>query len=362
MNREIGGEFWLETMPDGGSMPDWLKTGDDYCLLLSGRTAIDFVLGDISTPVKSVYMASYCCESMLKPFEERNIQIEFYEVSCGKEGIQYTIDVERSCDVFFGISYFGFSGKAADLYMNIFKDKGSIVIEDITHRLLSDVPCFRNADYSIASLRKWFPVPSGGLAIKNNGKFKKQNLKKSSNFVEIKVDAMRKKADYINNYKGQGNLRSSDKHVFMNLFSRFNDKLKDNYKGYEIDEFSKRYLLNVDVPNVQEKRRDNARFLYKALKNHPFIDFMIPFVDFEKDCPLFMPVLVKRGLREALHKHLILSKIYSPVHWPVSCILPPNKNVRKIYDEELSLICDQRYDVADMQRSINAIEEFGESI
>ena len=31
--------------------------------------------------IEKVYFPSYCCESMLLPFQERNIKIEFYAVT-----------------------------------------------------------------------------------------------------------------------------------------------------------------------------------------------------------------------------------------------------------------------------------------
>ena len=54
------------------------------------------------------------------------------------------------------------------------KNRGVIVIEDITHRLLSNEMRCKEADYCIASIRKWFAVPSGGVAIKQKGSFSKK--------------------------------------------------------------------------------------------------------------------------------------------------------------------------------------------
>jgi hypothetical protein len=57
--REIGSEYWLEHVSAGsieGGTWDKFPMGEDRKYLLSGRTAIDFVLGDIRKSIKTVYM------------------------------------------------------------------------------------------------------------------------------------------------------------------------------------------------------------------------------------------------------------------------------------------------------------------
>ena len=86
--REIGSEFWLKDIPTQHieDLPQWLNVGDDRQFLLSGRTAIDFVLEDISQDISCVYMPSYCCESILQPFVDKEIHIEFYDVVISDKG------------------------------------------------------------------------------------------------------------------------------------------------------------------------------------------------------------------------------------------------------------------------------------
>ena len=68
------------------------------------------------------------------------------------------------------------------------------------------------------------------------------------------------------------------------------------------------------------------------------------------DCPLFVPVLLEN--RDKVRKHLTENKIYCPVHWP-----KPEGADSNIYDMELSLICDQRYGVNDMERIVSVLSE-----
>ena len=73
---------------------------------------------------------------------------------------------------------------------------------------------------------------------------------------------------------------------------------------------------------------------------------------------LVKDVLVPNGKREALRHHLIRNEIYCPIHWPVSGYHELNERTGYIYQNELSLICDQRYSVKDMNRIIETIKTF----
>ena len=364
MIREIGSEFWLDNTPAEytGKLPKWLCNGDDQCLLISGRSAIDYILNDITNDIRSVYMPSYCCKSMLQPFLHKNIHIDYYDVIFEGGEVKYLIDYEKQCDIFFATSYFGFSSTVMDSVIESFSNKGVIVIEDITHRLLCEKMYSQKASYSIASLRKWFPIPSGGIAIKLNGTFSKQQLKSSHEMVKTKITAMREKANYILEYSKDSNTQLEDKQNYLNLFLKFNEMLNINYSSIEIDNLSRYILSKVDIEVIKKKRCENAYFMYDALKKCKFVKPMISILDFTKDCPLFFPIRIRPDIRNGLRTYLVDNEIYCPIHWPVSNASSLNSSTRKIYDEELSLICDQRYSIDDMEKIVNKIGEFGRSI
>ena len=59
-------------------------------------------------------------------------------------------------------------------------------------------------------------------------------------------------------------------------------------------------------------------------------------------------------------KYLISKEIYCPVHWPKPKQIPIGlSNV--LYEQELSLVCDQRYDKKDMMRIAVEVLSFMES-
>lgn len=355
--KEIGSEFWLEkSVIKQKKIPNWLNIGKDNILLYSGRTAIDFVLKDIEH-ANTVYFPSYCCDSMIQPFYDRNIKIEFYDVIYTEDKIEYIIDYEKDCDIFFATSYFGFSNTNMDSIINKFKEKNIIIIEDITHRLLNRKMLNKNSDYSIASLRKWFPIASGGIAIKHKGFFRKKKIKKCSGIIKQKINAMKMKNIYMNNTRISLKIKDYYKIEYLKLFEKFNSELKLDYKNLEIDEVSRKILLSINIDKVRKKRLSNAKILYRRIKKEEHIKPLIKFLDKKRDCPLFYPIKLNNIMRLKLRNYLKSKEIYCPIHWPRSNKIKLNTKNKELYEIELSLICDQRYSSKEMFRIIKNLKE-----
>lgn len=357
--REIGSEYWIDetVFKKSNSFNALINFGDDNQLLLSGRSAIDYILNDIKDELNVVYMPSYCCDSMLQPFIDRGISIEFYNVLLDSQnGIHYNINFNKKIDIFFAMSYFGFDVSNMDQAINNFKDKGSIVIEDITHRLLSKTSHCSGSNYAVASLRKWFPIPSGGLAIKLKGSFSNNQLyRPDQNIIAKKINAMKLKFQYIID---DSNKNDQNKVEFLKLYAEFNQYLQKNYHLISIDELSKEILNKIDINSIIDKRKKNAKYLYDNIHESNKIKFMFEKLDYQNDCPLFVPLIVNVNVRDKLKDILVEYSVFCPVHWPKPFTIQINKDEVDIYSQELSLVCDQRYNLLDMKKIINILEEF----
>ncbi len=66
------------------------------------------------------------------------------------------------------------------------------------------------------------------------------------------------------------------------------------------------------------------------------------------DCPLFVPIIIDD--RDNKRKKLINNQIYLPVHWHNELNID-----NKIYEKELSLVCDQRYNEEDIKEYIDTL-------
>ncbi len=358
MIREIGSEYWLDKKHDkeyDEKKPSlfWEKLGDDYKLLLSGRTAIDFIIQDIDKKIETAYMPSYTCSSMIKPLIDNGINVDFYDVYYNNETLVFDIDLDRKCDLFFAMNYFGFSQFNMEKEIMNFKDENVIILEDITHSLLSEKIGSKYSDYYVASLRKWFPIPSGGLAIKNNGNFKEVELINSELKIKDRKEAMELKSQYIENI---GSKKNINKDTFLKKYGKFNKELKNDYRNYSIDELSKKILLSLDINEIKQKRKDNATYLHDKIASLKGIQPMFSKLNIENDVPLFYPIMYKD--RNELKDYFINNNIYAPTHWPVSFLHYLNDKTKNIYEQSLSLICDQRYNVADMKVIINKMGDF----
>lgn len=315
----------------------------------SGRTSLYAAFEDIlkEHKIKTVWMPSYCCSSMLQPINDLNLTYSFYSVDLDSDRkLIRNLDNVKFNDVVILMNYFGFYDNEVETLISHCKQTGAIVIEDTTHTLLMRDKN-SSADYQIASLRKWFPIACGGYILKKAGNILKNYTEPSNDLINIKFDAMKQKQNYLNNQ-----YHSSDyKTEFLEKFKTFNFNFDLDYKNKNIDNWSFDILVRQDIETIRYRRKSNAKYLLNNLKRLKNIKPL--FTDIrENDCPLFVPIMVEN--RDVLHKKLISNDIFCPIHWPK----PSNKPECCLYNTELSLICDQRYTEKDMSKVINVISQF----
>lgn len=344
MKTEIGSEFWLEREPVATSQREGRY-------VLSGRTAIDLIIQDIAKTrtIRSVYMPAWGCDSMIAPFAHRNIRVDFYDV-CHTEITKITekisnTDLTDETDILYFTNYFGYENTFPLETVKQFKAKGAVILYDRTHSfLMDDDPYLELADYSFASIRKWIGM-IGGAVVEGV-----QNVAlKPCPYLEPKETAMRMKQAYM---AGDD---SVDKQEFLKLYGEFGHHLAEDYQNYEMDDLSYALYKTEDLAIMRHKRRENAKYLHEHLKGVRFIDELT-----DKAVPLFVPVFFNTTeQRNAVRKKLIEAQIYCPIHWPKPAQIPADFEANKIYDTELSLICDQRYTTDDMARMAAVINEHG---
>ena len=343
---EIGSYFWLDRQKNGSPAGEisWLPSTEDSCFTFSGRNAIDLVLRDILKEhvVKKVYAPSYCCVSMLQAFFDRGLTVGFYEVGIENGRFIYEMPKTDSNTIVLIMSYFGLRVDEAHEVIQKMHENGAIVIEDVTHSLLSGKPFSEYSDYLVASLRKWFAVPTGGWAGKRQGLIADKPTMDSNHAVEEKVAAMYEKYDYLT-----GKIESKEKFLLAN--AKFDNDLIHVDRMLRMDDTSLGILKKTDVNNTVKSRRENVKVLLNGLKDMTDV-LTVPEVNLDIDTPLFLPIFMKTENRDKLRRYLIEKGIYCPIHWPE--VMGASVGIRA---NELSLICDQRYSEGDMQAIIEAV-------
>lgn len=342
--REIGSEYWIE------QAPEVFPEKRDGVYVFSGRTAIDLILQDILKKrlVKSVYMPAWCCDSMIVPFLAHGIEVLYFDVCLTDgSGIKCQEDITERVDILYLTNYFGYENTLPIETVKQFKEKGIIIIYDRTHSfMMEDEECLELADYHFVSIRKWMAVVGGAVV---NGLTEKPILKECP-YALIKEKAMREKWRYL---QGDAGVVKED---FLKAFGEFGHHLADDYRDYTMDSLSYALYKQEDLLVLAKKRRENAIYLHKNLKNVRFIGQLT-----DKTVPLFVPVFFEsKEIRDAVRKSLIDNQIYCPIHWPKPQQISSEFAVNQIVETELSIICDQRYGIEDMQRIVDTIREYFE--
>ena len=328
-NREIGSEFWDVPVSEGNSM-----FSSDTAWFLSGRSALECIIAEIKskTNAKIAALPSWCCDSMIVPFENFGIEVRFYPVYRGNGKFIQNISAAEGCDILFVMDYFGYASESSK------ENFDGIVIRDLTHSVFSKI--YDDAEYYFGSLRKWAGFLTGGFA---RG-IEDRKLPTDELYTLVREKAMKEKLDYIT-----GKSESKD---YLKGFALAEEYLETApLAGADVRDVEAARVLDVD--GIKNQRRKNAKALLSAVSDMAIFPNMN-----ENDCPLFVPILVPNGERDALRRHLIEREIYCPVHWPLTEHHNPDKRTIEIYENELSLVCDQRYDESDMERIIKAIREF----
>ena len=349
--REIGGDFWRsdwETGETGGEMPAWLPRVQDSTFTFAGRSAIELALVDILSerPIRSACLPSLCSFGMVQSFIERNIPYDFYDVVWNGGRLEYRIDGSKHYDVVVIAPYLGVNRTETEKRIGELRQCGTVVIKEITHTLLDGDHGGVPADYYTASLRKWFPIASGGWLGKTSGTLAVKPDKNGDNKVQNLCAAMQQKAQYM---AGQ----TDNKIDYIKGFSNFDQWLVLLDCKTKMDTQSQTALARVAVEPIIRQRRANAQTLYNALSGIPEIRFMNRISDWETGCPLYVPVLVADGKRNALADYLSDHGIYCRVTWPER--MGAKNGIR---NQELSLICDQRYTENDMDYLADTVADF----
>ena len=326
--REIGSEFWdfPQTDKDNKVFPESTQW------FLSGRSALQAIIKELKE-CHTIAMPSWCCDSMVKPFVDAGLEVRFYPVLYTQDqGVVQVIDT--NCDVLFLMDYFGYTSR--------YKVSHPCIIRDVTHSIFSH--SYDDAQFQFGSLRKWCGIWTGGYVWTKDGhKFITKN-EDDRGYIILRQIAMEKKSIYMG--------RAAKDKSYLEVYAHAEELLETCgiSKAAERDIY---FAKKLDVDFIKSRHRENAKVLMEA-----FQDWLLYPDLSDSDCPMFVPVTVPNGKRDALRKYLIKHQIYCPIHWPVSSYHNLDKDAESLYKNELSLVCDQRYTEEDMYRMVETIKRF----
>ena len=348
MLQEIGSDFW--NYPISAEVGKFEIAGlartADYKFYISGRSAIRAFLKLNHGGEKRALLPEFTCETVVIPFEKEGWQISYYPVKKNLKldsGAVLKKISEAKPNVFYIQSYFGFNTlEDTQRIISYCRQNGILVIEDLTQCVFSNFEK-TEADFYVASLRKFFAVPEGGLLLSSKAPITVQGRPPVVEMIELADRAFRLKDAYIHHEF------AVSKKEFMDAFCELKSRFAKYDDVYQINNATERMLGRIDFDYIRKARRRNYAELYGNLKKG---ELFVPVLGELRDeeTPLYFPIyILDAEQRERIQATLSEKKIYCPIVWPKYKRIPVSGAGRYIYDHILCIPCDQRYGPQEMQ-------------
>lgn len=360
MFKEIGSNFFLDTneifcLPDTKKDIELSGKIQDAIYSSSGRGAISLVLDNLEASNKVALLPIYTCSSIIKPFLQKGYSVEFYDIEKDLTILWHKLEKSiayHNPGVILFHAYFGFdSFDKIRKHIPYLQEQKIAIIEDLTHSLFSGFVSLE-ADYFVASLRKWIAIPDGGIAFSARSSLELPTRSTQDKVVELNLQGFQEKQKYTES------LNSASKAKYRNLFESAEHVLDEDNSFYQISDISKKIIQTTDFTLLKKVRVENYRYLLSELKNIEFVKPVFSTLP-EEDVPLFFPVYVELD-RTELRSYLSSQEMYMPVHWgiPKHYSERLTENAEFIYEHILSIPIDQRYGLNDMKRIVDSLKNY----
>lgn len=337
----IGGMFGLELSRVERTDIDIQRPAfllGSHLLLATNRSAFTLLVRSLNP--KTVWLPSYLCGVVLGAFPTNLMKIRFYPVN---DRLRITEDgwlsKIQTNDMVVFIDYFGFNHWAE--WGAEARGRGAWVIEDAAQALLNEHHC-KHSHFVVFSPRKFVGVPDGGILKAVNG----------AKLPEI--DLPSQPEDWWMEATRASLLRAEwDRHggerTWFEIFQK--TEIEGPLEPCRMSEMSIMILMQaIDWRSISSRRRDNYKFLSSELEKHAI------FPELPGDVvPLGFPIRMKDRAR--IRNVLFAKQIYPLVHWSIVDIVPPEfKDSHVLSDEIMTIPCDQRYNLTDMERVVEQIK------
>lgn len=330
----IGGLFGLEPpfMAKDKQTPPFAGASISY--FLNARCAVYTVCQSLKPRI--VWLPSYLCGAILDPIRSLNVPIRYYNAGPNfqPDTANWIGDV-RPRDLVLLIHYFGFPNTTfpADLL----KRRGAVIIEDASQGLFVKQQ-YPESVCIVYSPRKFLGVPDGGLLTSECVNTLDLGI------LESPPTEWWRRALAVTQMRREFDLRGAESPWFT-LFRQVEESFP--LGPYRSSDLARVLIENgTDYQIIKKARRENYLALLEPLKEFA----VFPELDAET-VPLGFPVCVHDHQRDKVLEVLYGQRIYAPVHWRIQGIVPEEYRESHLLSRRiLTLICDQRYAICDMER------------
>ena len=338
-NRVIGGMFGLPA-PTTGTFTPPSFISEHSILLVNGRSGV-FLLTELLSPQK-VWLPSYLCHTILDGAKSAGGCVEFYAVN-------YDLHIDSfdwikrisSGDLVVLIDYFGWPCEKE--CTSLIKERGAWILEDACQAMFSE-GIGSYSDFTLVSPRKYLGIPDSSVLNSNSKRFELKDVALSDPpeewWMKAFTAAMLKWE--FDAYGGS---------------NRWYELYQDMDATHPIGRYAMSQLSRVllskcfDYYDIIRRRVNNYRTLASRLAEIAIFAEISPGI-----VPLGFPVRLKN--RDEVRQVLIEEHVYPPIHWSIRDIVPDVfTDSHRLSKEIMTLPCDQRYDVEDMERVAQLIRK-----
>lgn len=319
------------------------------------REALFDIAVSLCSSNKRVLIPAYTCQTVITPFEEAGWDCFFYSILKNLRidilGLLETVRLQKPSLVvvhpFYGMEL----NDEEETALQQIREKGVAIVLDLTQCLFSKKR-YSFVNYTVASYRKWFPIPDGGFLESNTDSVSiSQPEFENSEFIEREIAAMYLRGQYFEN----GEQRT--KAISIRLSKAADHIAESNISPHKMSSVAYNLLKNEDFINNQRKRYTNFTYLFNNIQNSHKISKVCQRLVEVTTAPLYFTLYVEN--RSSLQHLLANEAIYAPVIWPVEDEkVLIDEDIRFIYEHLLAIPCDQRYDQEDMQRVVSIIDNY----
>lgn len=305
----------------------------------SGRSALKHISSHLKQD-DEVLLPEFICESVSGCFLPE--KTGYYRINN-----DFTVNVDdlktkisHKTRLIFVMHYFGAlqPWKSLQEIRQLADQHNCVIVEDTTHSVFSQRSTI--GDYMVCSIRKWMPIPRGGVLYYHSDRKDLPNADKLALTVPDypksndngRVYGMVLKDMYLHD----GPNYNAD---YRKIFAASENRIDCQTGIGMMSDFSRFIASCVSIESLKHRRRKNYDFLYHHLVQHgirPAIAFSA------SDIPLVYPLRVCN--RNSFRAYLMNQNIFCAVHWPFD-------NVQRVCrpfaiknaEELISLPIDQRY-------------------
>jgi hypothetical protein len=344
----VGGEFEYGDQLEGGESLGTLlgRYYHETAYFMSGRAALYSVLRMLVTEhdVRHIVFPAYGCSAI---YEAAKCSVEGF--SCTLHVYLQASDLSSQAPVgydnaaYITTDYFGrFDETLWQQLGSIRSSRGCVfLIRDRTQSLLDALPA-NDADFEVASLRKWAYLPDGGVVGSQ-----RLNVPLPQQPADVTTVWARQGASLIKAAKVRGTLTGFSDSCYLDVFRACEDQWSGHMVS-AISDVSRSLVDSVSWQVMASCRERNCDVLVHSLGE---LSRDVSVYPSRFGCRLFLgDTTVRNCLRQALKA----SGVYAPVHWPLDWLKSVDVDaygaVVGLEQGELTLPVDQRYSSDEMVR------------